>query len=79
LKQALELRRKWSHKYHPYTARICYELALLYEEDNDYNVALEYAQRALHIRQARGSFNKVELKQSIELVERLSQSNTTEK
>jgi tetratricopeptide (TPR) repeat protein len=79
LKQALELREKWSHKYHPCIARICYDLALLYEEDNDYNIALEYAQRALHVRQARGSSNKVELKQSIELVERLSQSNATEK
>jgi tetratricopeptide (TPR) repeat protein len=79
LKQALELREKWSHKYHPYTARICYELSLLYEEDNDHLVALEHAQRALYIRQARGSSNKIELKQSIELVERLLQSNAREK
>jgi hypothetical protein len=28
LKQALDLREKWSHKHHPYTARICYELSL---------------------------------------------------
>jgi tetratricopeptide (TPR) repeat protein len=76
LKQALDLREKWSHKNHPYTARICYELSLLYADENDQHaLALEYAQRALQIRQATVSWNKTELKQSIELVERLSQCN----
>jgi tetratricopeptide (TPR) repeat protein len=78
LKQALDLREKWSHKHHPYTARICHELSLLYAEENDqHHVALEYAQRALQIRQAKASSNKIELQKSIELVNRLSiiQSN----
>jgi tetratricopeptide (TPR) repeat protein len=76
LQQALDLREKWSHKNHPYTARICYELSLLYADEKDQHaLALEYAQRSRHIRQTRVAWNKTELKQSIELVERLSQSN----
>ena len=76
LRQALALREKWGHKHHPYTARICYELSLLYAEENDQHaLAFEYAQRSLDIRQAKASSNKIELEQSIALVKRLSQRN----
>jgi tetratricopeptide (TPR) repeat protein len=62
LKQALDLREKWSHKHHPDTARICYELSLWYDEENDQQaLALKYALRALHICQATISSNKIEL------------------
>ena len=49
-------------KHDAYTARICYELSLLYaEQDDQHALALKYAQRALFIRQARVSPNKTEL------------------
>ena len=49
-------------KHDAYTARICYELSLLYaEQDDQHALALKYAQRALFIRLARVSTNKTEL------------------
>jgi tetratricopeptide (TPR) repeat protein len=35
LKQALELREKWSHKHHPYTAQIRDDLRALHAEENE--------------------------------------------
>jgi len=51
-------------------------LSLLYAEENDqHTLALEYAQRSLHIRQNKVPLNRIELEQSIELVKQLSQTN----
>ncbi|CAF4054593.1 unnamed protein product, partial [Adineta steineri] len=75
-KRALEMRDQWTEKNNPHTARTCYELSLIYAEQNDQHaIALHYAQRALSIRKAKVPPIPNELQQSVELVERLSQSN----
>ena len=73
LQQALDLREKWSHKSHRFTATICYELATLHaEEEGQYERALLYAKRSFALRSAKVSPNKIELQESMELIERLS-------
>jgi len=73
--QSLQMRESFQANDHPYAARSCYELSLLYAEQDDYSTALNYARRALHIRETKLSHNHKELKESIELVQRLSQKN----
>ncbi|CAF3259423.1 unnamed protein product [Rotaria socialis] len=76
LRQALEFREKWSHKSHRFTAAICYEIALLYaEQDDQIELALLYAQRSLDIRCVRKSPNKIDEQESVELVNQLLQRN----
>jgi Tfp pilus assembly protein PilF len=77
-KQSLEMRESGQATDHPSVARTCYELSKLYEEQDDYSVALDYAQRSLCIRKAKLPPSHKELKQSIELVRHLSlQINAT--
>jgi tetratricopeptide (TPR) repeat protein len=73
-KEALRMRESLLADDHPYVARTCYELSILYDKHiNDYNMALDYAKRALRIRKAKLPRNHNELKKSIELVEYLMQ------
>jgi len=71
MKEALDMRELWLNKDHPAVARICYQLALLYEEHNEYTLAFEHAERALHIQQHKLPENHQERKWAQEFVERL--------
>jgi hypothetical protein len=76
LKGALRMRESLLADDHPCVAHTCYELSVLYaERDDEKTIALDYARRALRIRKAKLSPNNDDLKQSIELVEQLSQQN----
>jgi tetratricopeptide (TPR) repeat protein len=75
-KQSLQMRESFHAIDHPYLARTYYELSVLYLEINDYSTALDYAQKSLRIRKAKLPHNHKEFKQSVELVERLSQRDT---
>ena len=73
-KEALRMRESLLADDHPYVARTCYELSILYDKHvNDNNTALDYAKRALRIRKAKLPRNHNELKNSIDLVEYLMQ------
>ncbi|CAF3374713.1 unnamed protein product [Rotaria sp. Silwood2] len=72
LQEALEMRRKSYADDHPHVARAYYDLALIYMETGNEQVALEYAQAALTIYQAKVPKTHTELKRSLDLVERLS-------
>lgn len=76
-KEALRMRESLLADDHPYVARTCYELSILYAKHiNDYNSALDYARRALKIRKTKLPPNHNEVKKSIELVEYLMQQDT---
>jgi tetratricopeptide (TPR) repeat protein len=74
-KQSLQMREFFQVPDHPYVAQTCYELSKLYAEENNYSIALDYAQRSLRIRKAKLSRSHQDLQRSIELVERLSASD----
>jgi hypothetical protein len=68
--------KKKISKDHPFVARTCYQISLFYaEQDDQHSMALHYAQRALNIRRIKLPQDHNELKQSIDLVKRLSQNN----
>jgi hypothetical protein len=63
-------------KDHPFVARTSYQISLLYAEQNDqHSIALDYAQRALNIRRIKLPPDHNELKESIDLVQRLLKNN----
>ncbi|CAF1126891.1 unnamed protein product [Adineta steineri] len=73
-KKALHMRESLLADDHPFVAQTCHELSILCaEQDDEYAMALEYAQRALNIRKKKLSPNHIDVKRSIELFERLSQ------
>jgi tetratricopeptide (TPR) repeat protein len=75
--QALHMRESLLSNDHPSVATTCYQISLLYAEQNDqHSTALDYAQRALNIRRIKLPQDHNELKQSIDLVQRLLKNNT---
>ena len=72
LEQSLKMRESFQANDHPYAARTCHELGILHAEQGDYTTALSYARRALDIRKTKLSSDHKEVKQSSELVQRLS-------
>jgi tetratricopeptide (TPR) repeat protein len=71
LYEALELRRKLFANDHPSVGRSYYDLANIYMETGDVKMALEYAQNAFIIYQAKLPESHADLKSSLELVNRL--------
>lgn len=74
LKQSLQMRESLLADDHPAVARVCYELGVVYaEQDDQHELALHYARRALRIQEVKLPSNHRELNLSIGLVEQLSQ------
>ncbi|CAF1061237.1 unnamed protein product, partial [Adineta ricciae] len=76
-KEALRMREVLLAPTHPYVARTCYQIGLLFEECKDYPLAYEFASKALRIQQLKLPSDHSELILSNELVERLSILNNT--
>jgi tetratricopeptide (TPR) repeat protein len=76
-KQSLRMRGSFQGNDHPCIARTCYELSELFADQNDLSTALDYAQRSLHIRNSKLPRKHAELRQSVELVERLLEQYPT--
>ena len=74
LDEALQGRRKLLADDHPLVARTYHAMAVVYITKGDEQTALKHALMALAIRQAKLSKNHAELKESIELVDRLNLS-----
>jgi tetratricopeptide (TPR) repeat protein len=70
-KEALYKRESLHVKDHPSVASTCYQLSLIHEVRGEYELALQYAKRSLRIQSIKLPHYHSELKQSIELVERL--------
>lgn len=75
-KEALRMRESLLAPNHPYVARTCYQIALLLEDGKNYQSALEYGKRALHIQELKLPSNNRELNLTNELVQRLSSKNS---
>ena len=73
-KEALRMRKARLSPDHPYIARTYYQMSLLYEDLGEMQLALEHAKLALSIQQLKLPSKHVELKESIELIERLLSS-----
>ncbi|CAF1167264.1 unnamed protein product [Rotaria sordida] len=55
--KALKMRETTLPPYHPYIGQSCYQLSVLCEEQSQYDLALEYAYRALTIYEKKPSNN----------------------
>jgi flagellin-specific chaperone FliS len=62
--------------HHLYIAQSCYRLSILYEELHQYDVALEYAQRALTIYGEKPQQNQKSIRKVQDIIDRLKNDLT---
>ena len=75
-KKALRIRELLLASDDPTVAHTCLELSIVYaERDDDKEIALDYAKKAMRIQQAKVPPNQDDLKRIVELVEQLSTNN----
>ncbi|CAF3704779.1 unnamed protein product [Rotaria socialis] len=76
--RALRIRENLLAKDDPVVGETCYELSVIHaERDEEYALALSFAQRALDIFQSKCSAKDSELQRVVQLIDRLTQKTTS--
>ena len=68
--------RETALPHHPYIGQSCYRLSVIYEEQNQYGLGVEYAQRALAIYEKHPQDNSTSIEEVQNMIERLQRKST---